>query len=600
MHVADADAAAVHFGETFFRNAHAVVFDFNQQAAVRLPRAHVDLPAFHFRREAVLDGIFHHRLQQHAGHKCFERGGIDLFENLQLVSSEADHFDVEIIVNEIDLFAQRHERFMFAQQPAEDVRKFQHDAARHVRIKANQRRDGIQRVEEEVRIDLAGERVHARAEQQLLILLEVHLDAGVVPDLDGHRDAHERGQHHEHRVPPRRRVIREQPARRNDLSEFDLYDVEEGADQQRQHGPVSFCVADAAPHPAGDAEKKERAKVPDVFFFGHRFADDSGEQADQRGGGTGNPFVVAKGGQADQRAAEQTDDASANQAEQKRAFEGEVEKFVADQAQQHADGEWRREEQQQHYFLVGVADFGEEQFAEGIKTNQQRGERGREADFQNQDEDEVLSAAECAHSSSCCAKMRGGLYVSQSGRRCKGWAKRAEPQYPFIEHLAAVPQNFRESQNPEGGMSQYKLEVVVALVSLLGAGTVASQEVKIRRSELPAAVERTVAAASQDGKVTQITKEKEKGETVYEAEILKDGHVKTIEMNDQGSILEIEEEVALENLAPQIKAGLEAKAGAAKIVKVESVTKGGNVVAYEADVSLNGKRSEIKVDANGK
>ena len=74
--------------------------------------------------------------------------------------------------------------------------------ARQVRIVANQRRNGIERIEQEMRIDLAGERVHARLEQQLLVLLEVHLDARVVPNLDGHGHGHHRRQQHQRNRPP--------------------------------------------------------------------------------------------------------------------------------------------------------------------------------------------------------------------------------------------------------------------------------------------------------------------------------------------------------------------------------------------------------------
>ena len=79
---------------------------------------------------------------------------IDFFEDLQLVAAEADHFDIEIVVDEFDLFAQRHESFVLAQQPAQNIRELQHDAASHVRIKTNQRRNGVESVEKEVRIDL--------------------------------------------------------------------------------------------------------------------------------------------------------------------------------------------------------------------------------------------------------------------------------------------------------------------------------------------------------------------------------------------------------------------------------------------------------------
>jgi hypothetical protein len=49
-----------------------------------------------------------------------------------------------------------------------------------------------------------------------------------------------------------------------------------------------------------------------------------------------------------------------------------------------------------------------------------------------------------------------------------------------------------------------------------------------------------------------------------------------------------------------VRDGLQAWAGKAKIVKVESVTKKGKVVAYEAQVLNGGKRSEVQVGPNGR
>ena len=120
-------------------------------------RAQMNLSAFEARREPVLDGIFDDRLQQHAGNESFERLLVDFLEDLQLVAAEANHFDVEIVVDELELLAQRHERFVLAQQPPQNIRKLQHHAAGHVRIEADQRRDGIERIEQKMRIDLAGQ-----------------------------------------------------------------------------------------------------------------------------------------------------------------------------------------------------------------------------------------------------------------------------------------------------------------------------------------------------------------------------------------------------------------------------------------------------------
>ena len=49
-----------------------------------------------------------------------------------------------------------------------------------------------------------------------------------------------------------------------------------------------------------------------------------------------------------------------------------------------------------------------------------------------------------------------------------------------------------------------------------------------------------------------------------------------------------------------VKAGLTAKAAGGKILKVESLTKNGKLVAYEAKVEAAGKKSEIQVGPDGK
>jgi hypothetical protein len=135
---------------------------------------------------------------------------------------------------------------------------------------------------------------------------------------------------------------------------------------------------------------------------------------------------------------------------------------------------------------------------------------------------------------------------------------------------------------------------------LLLAGTASAQEKKIKRSDLPPAVEKTVAAQSAGATIRGFSTEKEKGQTLYEVEMTVNGHSKDISMNADGSIVEIEEQVALDSLSPEVKAGLQAKAGKGKILKVESLTKKEKLVAYEAQVETNGKKSEVQVGPDGK
>ena len=147
-----------------------------------------------------------------------------------------------------------------------------------------------------------------------------------------------------------------------------------------------------------------------------------------------------------------------------------------------------------------------------------------------------------------------------------------------------------------------KTNHLVALVAsgLLLAGTASAQEKKIKRSDLPPAVEKTVAAQSVGATIRGFSTEKEKGQTLYEVEMTVNGHSKDISIAADGSIVEIEEQVALDSLSPEVKAGLQAKAGKGKLVKVESLTKKDKLVAYEAQVDTNGKKSEVQVGPGGK
>ncbi len=142
--------------------------------------------------------------------------------------------------------------------------------------------------------------------------------------------------------------------------------------------------------------------------------------------------------------------------------------------------------------------------------------------------------------------------------------------------------------------------VAFAAGTLLLAGTASAQEKKIKRSELPPAVEKTVSAQSAGATIRGFSTEKEKGQTLFEVEMTVSGHSKDVSMTADGSIVEVEEQVAFDSLSPEIKAELQAKAGKGKITKVESLRKKDKLVAYEAQVITNGKRSEVQVGPDGK
>ena len=122
----------------------------------------------------------------------------------------------------------------------------------------------------------------------------------------------------------------------------------------------------------------------------------------------------------------------------------------------------------------------------------------------------------------------------------------------------------------------------------------------MKREELPAAVQKTVSEQSQGATIKGFSTEVDNGKRLYEVELTVNGHGKDISMDKDGRIVEVEEEVAMDSLPPEVKAGLTRAAGSGTITQVESLTKGGKLVAYEAGVKTGPKRSEVQVGPDGK
>jgi len=142
--------------------------------------------------------------------------------------------------------------------------------------------------------------------------------------------------------------------------------------------------------------------------------------------------------------------------------------------------------------------------------------------------------------------------------------------------------------------------VVAAFCPVFALAQEQEQERKIPRSDLPPAVEKTVVEQSKGATIRGFSEEKEKGRTFYEAELMVNGHTKDVLMDGSGSVVEVEESISFESLTSAVRNGLQSKAGDGKIVKVETLTKKGRLVAYEAKVVSNSQKSEIQVGPDGK
>jgi uncharacterized membrane protein YkoI len=148
-------------------------------------------------------------------------------------------------------------------------------------------------------------------------------------------------------------------------------------------------------------------------------------------------------------------------------------------------------------------------------------------------------------------------------------------------------------------MKRTSIFVISAALVLLGGASVKGSEKKVKMEDLPAAVQKTVKEQSKGGTIRGLSMEVEKGKTIYEAALTVNGHKKDISMDASGAVVEVEEEVALESIPAAAKSAIQKAAGTGKVLKVESVTHGTTLVAYEAQVMKGTKKSEVRVKPDG-
>ena len=137
--------------------------------------------------------------------------------------------------------------------------------------------------------------------------------------------------------------------------------------------------------------------------------------------------------------------------------------------------------------------------------------------------------------------------------------------------------------------------LAAALVVVVSA-SIAEEQVK--KADLPAVVQKAADAQSAGASVLGYTKDKKHGRFEYEVQLMVGDHTKDVTIDPQGKVLEVEEQIAAEDLPANVFHGLSAQAGKGKITKIESLTRNGKIVAYEAQVT-GGKHAEIQVGPDG-
>jgi uncharacterized membrane protein YkoI len=147
--------------------------------------------------------------------------------------------------------------------------------------------------------------------------------------------------------------------------------------------------------------------------------------------------------------------------------------------------------------------------------------------------------------------------------------------------------------------NRFKIGNLVAAILLLVI-SVPAQEKHVTKSTLPTAVQKAAEEQTKGASVRGYSTEVENGQREYEVETILNGHSRDITFAPDGSMLELEEQVNLSDLSPAVRDALQAKAKGGRITKVESLTKNGKMVAYEATARKAAKRYEVQVGPDGK
>jgi hypothetical protein len=148
-------------------------------------------------------------------------------------------------------------------------------------------------------------------------------------------------------------------------------------------------------------------------------------------------------------------------------------------------------------------------------------------------------------------------------------------------------------------MRKFQLFIGSTAFTIIAVNLVFAAEMRIKRSDLPQVVEKTVQEQSVGATIKGFTKEMEDGQFEYEVEMTVNGHGKDVAIAKNGTVLEIEDEIEQNSLPAAVQNALTQRLKGAKVIKVESVTKKGRIVSYEATLMSGARKREIAIGPNG-
>jgi uncharacterized membrane protein YkoI len=147
--------------------------------------------------------------------------------------------------------------------------------------------------------------------------------------------------------------------------------------------------------------------------------------------------------------------------------------------------------------------------------------------------------------------------------------------------------------------------LVASLVLLATVVAADNKDKKISLDKAPKAVQDAIKARFPDGEVTSVEKETEDGKVVYDIELKLKGRKYEMDILEDGTVIEIEKEIAAKDLPAAVSKALEAKYPRATIKEVMEVykvkDKDEKLTEYEVSLETADKElKEVKVSLDGK
>jgi hypothetical protein len=124
-------------------------------------------------------------------------------------------------------------------------------------------------------------------------------------------------------------------------------------------------------------------------------------------------------------------------------------------------------------------------------------------------------------------------------------------------------------------------------------------ERKVPCSTLPAAVQQKIKTEFAGAAVQGCVKDVSRGKTTYELETLKDGRGKDVTFDATGAVLEVEQQINETSLPQPVATSLRKACSGGKLGRIESLTRGGVLISYEAVITRGGKHKEVAFRPDG-